>query len=265
MKNLFSGFHNPDASELSDAWLSDETLIVFDTNTFINLYGYAIQTRSDFFSILDKLQNSIWIPYHVALEYQRNRLQAIKREKAVFTQIDKLLGKIDKVFSDDFPDLALARRFPKLNENTEKFHKDVQKLVKNYRISVNHWDKQQPSVRTHDKIRAHINTFFDGRTGSPPKSQDEINEIHTKGKSRFELSIPPGYMDKDKEKEKEPKFTYGGITYERQYGDLIIWQQIIEKASEEKFKNVIFVTDDSKEDWWYILPKLPLPPIPTII
>lgn len=32
---------------------------------------------------------------------------------------------------------------------------------------------------------------------------------------------------------------------------MIIWKQLIEKANEESIKNVVFVTDDAKEDWWY--------------
>ena len=35
----------------------------------------------------------------------------------------------------------------------------------------------------------------------------------------------------------------------KKYGDFIIWKQLIEHAIDTK-KNVIFVTDDEKEDWW---------------
>lgn len=35
------------------------------------------------------------------------------------------------------------------------------------------------------------------------------------------------------------------------YGDLILWKQTIEKASETK-TDIILVTDDLKEDWWEI-------------
>jgi len=37
------------------------------------------------------------------------------------------------------------------------------------------------------------------------------------------------------------------------YGDLIIWKQIIVKAKDDNIDTVIFITDDVKEDWWYIL------------
>ena len=37
------------------------------------------------------------------------------------------------------------------------------------------------------------------------------------------------------------------------YGDLIIWNQILAKASHEDINSVIFITDDAKEDWQHII------------
>jgi hypothetical protein len=93
MKKTFPGFYHPTDPELSKAWVSDRTLFVFDTNTLLNLYGYAPQTRNDFFSILKILTNRIWLPYHVVLEYQRRRIGVIKNEKNIFMQIEKFFKK----------------------------------------------------------------------------------------------------------------------------------------------------------------------------
>ena len=56
------------------------------------------------------------------------------------------------------------------------------------------------------------------------------------GEKRYSKNIPPGYKDKGK----------GGL---REYCDLIIWKEILGYAKEEN-KNVTFMTDDVKEDWW---------------
>jgi hypothetical protein len=37
----------------------------------------------------------------------------------------------------------------------------------------------------------------------------------------------------------------------REYGDLILWYQIIDHASTAKISHLILVTDDQKEDWWW--------------
>jgi hypothetical protein len=129
MKDVFKGFYSIDSEVLKELWKDEKTLFVFDTNVLLNLYGYAKQTRDDFFSILDAVNDKLWIPYHVGLEYQRRRLSIIKNEKVVFNEIESNLDKIQKVFKGDFEKLALKRRFPKLFENTEKLEKEINKSI----------------------------------------------------------------------------------------------------------------------------------------
>ncbi|EGQ8193966.1 hypothetical protein I7104_003128 [Vibrio parahaemolyticus] len=251
MRTIFKNFHNPSEAEISEIWKSQNTLIAFDTNVFLNLYSYTKQTREDFFKVLDKVKGQIWIPYHVGLEYQRRRLHVVSTEKAVFGKIDKNLDKISNVFKKDFNDLALKRRFPDLQSQTEKLEKDIDKLIEKYKTSVKEWDKQQACVRSHDEIRNQLNHYFDERVGPEPKSQEDLDNTFAEGKQRFENKIPPGFEDSDKEYQDDAVFYNQGLKYERQYGDLLIWLQLIEKAKDESIHNVIFVTDDKKPDWWF--------------
>lgn len=253
MKNVFPGFYNPSDEALDEAWKSEGTLFVFDTNTLLNLYGYAAQTRTDFFSILNLVSDKVWIPYHVGLEYQRRRLSVVRDEKAIFKKIEDLLGKINNIFESEFNELALNRRFPTLHENTEKLHADIKKHITDYKRSLSHWDKRQPCVRGHDDIREKLNTVFEGKIGKPPESQQILDDIFSEGERRYKNKVPPGYKDCSKGNKDDSMFVYSGLKYDRQYGDLIVWKQIIEKSKEENIKAVIFVTDDAKEDWWYII------------
>ncbi|TBT52499.1 hypothetical protein D5E78_00020 [Vibrio parahaemolyticus] len=222
MRTIFKNFHNPSEAEISEIWKSQNTLIAFDTNVFLNLYSYTKQTREDFFKVLDKVKGQIWIPYHVGLEYQRRRLNVVSTEKAVFGKIDKNLDKIGNVFKKDFNDLALKRRFPDLQSQTEKLEKDIDKLIEKYKTSVKEWDKQQACVRSHDEIRNQLNHYFDERVGPEPKSQEDLDNTFAEGKQRFENKIPPGFEDSDKEYQDDAVFYNQGLKYERQYGDLLI-------------------------------------------
>ncbi|CED59833.1 putative uncharacterized phage protein [Moritella viscosa] len=254
MKSTFKHFHNLSSDTLIESWQSDKTMFVFDTNVLLNLYGYAAQTRDDFFKILAILDDRLWLPYHVGLEYQRRRLDIIKSEKAIFSSIDKNLDKIQKIFDNDFTQLALKRRFPKLFESTNKLQKDIHKNIIDYKKSVSYWDKSQPCVKSHDPIRNRINDCFDGRVGEKPDDQASLDKIYNEGKDRYEKRIPPGFSDAGKSQNKnETHFYSDGLYYERQYGDLILWKQLLEKAKDEGIESVIFVTDDAKEDWWYKL------------
>ena len=49
---------------------------------------------------------------------------------------------------------------------------------------------------------------------------------------------PPGYADA-----KKPD--------EERYGDLIIWYEMLDLAAEGQLP-ILFVTEDAKEDWWWI-------------
>lgn len=252
MKNTFKGFHSVEESVLQKLWKDDKTLFVFDANVLLNLYGYAIQTRGDFFKILQAVEDRLWIPYQAGLEYQRRRLSIIKNEKGVFNDIEDNLNKIQKIFKGDFEQLALKRRFPKLYENTEKLEKEINKNISNYKKSVAHWNSEQPCVRSHDSIRDEINELFSNKVGNKPEHQEWLDNLYKEGSERFSKKIPPGFKDSDKGKKKDDThFVYDGLNYERQYGDLILWKQLIEKSQDESIENVIFITDDAKDDWWY--------------
>lgn len=252
MKDVFKGYYNIENSVLEELWKDDKTLFVFDANVLLNLYGYAKKTREDFFSILQAINKKLWIPYHVGLEYQRRRLSIVRNEKIVFNDIESNLEKIQKVFKGDFEKLALKRRFPKLFENTEKLEKEINKSISNYRKSVQHWDNEQPCVRSHDEIREKLNDFFDGKVGDKPENQKWLDDLYKEGEERFKKKIPPGFKDSGKgSNDDDTHFYNDGLYYERQYGDLVLWYQLIDKAKSESVENVIFITDDAKDDWWY--------------
>jgi hypothetical protein len=252
MKDVFRGFYSTEKPVLKELWKDEKTLFIFDTNVFLNLYGYAKKTRDDFFSILKVVNEKLWIPHHVGLEYQRRRLDVIRNEKTVFNDIEKNLEKVEKIFKGDFEKLALKRRFPKLFESTDKLENEINKSISNYRKSVQHWDNKQPCVRSHDEIRDKLDKFFDGKIGDKPTDQKWLDNLYKEGEDRFKKKIPPGFKDAGKGNvNDETHFTHDGLYYERQYGDLILWKQLIDMAKIEGIENVIFITDDAKDDWWY--------------
>ncbi|MFE8004585.1 PIN-like domain-containing protein, partial [Bacillus velezensis] len=83
-----------------------------------------------------------------------------------------------------------------------------------------------------------------------PYVQTKIDKIEIAGKERYEFDVPPGFKDKGNKK-KEGYRTYGDFRYKQIYGDLILWNQIIDKIkNSENPKPVIFITEEKKEDWW---------------
>lgn len=88
----------------------------------------------------------------------------------------------------------------------------------------------------------------------------------TNAEERYQNQIPPGYHDVKKDKNpKESTFNHNGLIYERKYGDLIIWRQIIDHLRENQIKNVLFITSDKKDDWWWTVNGRTIGPRPELI
>ena len=197
MKQTFQGFYTPNADDIKAVWSSKNTLFVFDTNVLLNLYAYTEDTRKDFFKILDKVSHNVWLPYHVGLEYQKNRLNVVKNEKAIFTKIENYLDNIKKqVNNAAFKDLKLAQRLPSLNSEAEEVHKEIFELLSKYEKSVKKWNKKQPEVRSTDKIRQKIDDVFSDKVGNKPNDQEYLDNLFKEGEERYSNNIPPGYKDK---------------------------------------------------------------------
>lgn len=253
MKELFKGFYTPSNQDIKKSWSDNKTLFVFDTNVLLNLYRYTETTRNDFFRIVDNISEKVWLPYHVGLEYQRNRLTVIKNEKAVFNNLHTYLNNLKKnIETTNLQELKLNQRLPELDKKTKKMQENINKLIDKHKKEIDDWNDKQPDVRSSDKIRKKIDKVFDKKIGNAPEDQKWLDDLYEDGKNRYELNVPPGYMDK-KDKESKSNYIYSNLEYVPMYGDLIIWKQIIDKAKDEQIDSLIFITDDVKEDWWYIL------------
>ncbi len=251
MKDGFKGFYNPGGEVLESVWNSDSTIFVFDTNVYLNFYSYAEKTKSDLFSILDRIKNNIWVPNHVALEYQRRRLDVIDKERENFTKITNVFNKFNNQINVEIiQNLGIEKKLPILHESLCNFLIKFNGLCDDFVGGVFEEQKKlKPDVRSSDDIRKKLDVILSGRVGLP-FTQDELDKIYEEGEVRFASKIPPGFKDAGKGGDFSD-FVYMGVNYKRKFGDLIIWKQLINEASKEGVKNVVFVTDDKKNDWWY--------------
>jgi PIN like domain len=108
--------------------------------------------------------------------------------------------------------------------------------VKKIKEIIDQGASEHPDLMTSDHIRETITELFNGKVG---KKFDEkkLANIYQEGAKRYEQKVPPGYKDAEK----------GGT---RQFGDLVVWMEILEHAKDKKHP-VIFITSDTKEDWWW--------------
>lgn len=251
MRQTFRGFYS-DENRIEEVLKSDDTRIILDTNVLLNLYNYHDEIREKFFETLKELESNLWLPYHVVLEYQRRRVAVLRREKNKFHVLkgtaDSCLETLGKVKNQ-----ALFKRIPEVKTITEEYREKLKPILEEYKDKIEELNKSQLAAPKNDPIRGVITELFDGRVGSAP-SEEWLNELVAEGEKRFEAKVPPGYRDEKKDLAEQAEFHYAGINYQNKLGDLIIWKQVIEmaNAANDQVKNIVFVTDDGKEDWWHL-------------
>lgn len=237
MKDLFPDyFVNED--KINEIW--DGCLFVFDANFLCDLYRYSDTTRLEFVNLLKQFNDRVWLPNRAVDEYLRNRRNVIKKQEALYVDVIKKLEILEG-------NLNHKKQHPFVSDELHSNFLNVSRdLKEELEISKAEYVKR---INGEDDIRNDIVEVFDGKVGAC-FNNDDLEKILADGALRYENKIPPGYKDKGKEKDDYENQCLTEIEKKaRGYGDLIIWRQIIKKANEDKV-NVIFITSDSKEDWW---------------
>ncbi len=201
-------------------------------------------------AVLTELKERLWIPYQVALEFQRQRLNVIstKRKateealKTAKTFVDELKQKVEALQIDKY---GLGLESGPLIADLEQASG---KLID--AITVVH--KSQPDIAASDLIRDSLDKILSDKIGPGPANQAELDELIADGEQRYSDKIPPGYADADKDKNpNQAAFFHDQIKYQRKYGDLILWRQLLSYVKKDSVKAVLLVTADQKEDWWW--------------
>lgn len=191
-----------------------------------------------------------WIPYHVALEFQRNRLSVMAEQNSKFAEVKSVIEKFRTGLKNDLDKLQLKKKHSLIQPDSliEGFNG----LADSFLLELDKLKNSQRSLTGSDSLKNEIEDLFSGRVGPAHETQGQVDSLQVEGEKRYKLGIPPGCMDADKEKPHIPgEFRHGKIFHKRKFGDYLIWDQIINKAKSEKLSAVVFITDDVKEDWWY--------------
>src|ERR1700694_3069009 len=240
MKTLFAGYYRPTKEEFDELWKS--CVFVFDASVLLDLYRSTAKTREVLLSIFEKIKDRIWIAHQAAWEYQENRLDVIAKERELYSELRETLNGLVKSVQQKMHNHAV--------ESAEKIKEELERATKKIIAIIDQGASDHPDLIASDHIRDKITELFNGRVG---KKLDEkrLASIYQEGPKRYEQKIPPGYKDAEK----------GGT---RQFGDLVIWNEILEQARSTK-RPMIFRTSDTKEDWWWKQGQFTIGPRPELV
>lgn len=227
MKEMFPEYYRPSEEQFAELW--DTATFVFDANVLLDIYRYSPQTSDELIEILRSLQDRVWLPYQFALEYHKHLYEVSSIPPSNYNDAIKRFDKIKNQIEDELKNLKARTRI-----NIENWTESFQNTFYNIQdeIAKEHSEHQQYLL---SDIPAHLDQIFSGKIGRE-YTKDELNKIYNEGKNRYKIKTPPGYADGSKE---EPSA----------YNDLVGWKQIIEFAKQAQ-KSIIFITRDTKEDWF---------------
>ena len=242
-KEEFSGFYREEFNK--ENMTSENTIIVFDTNSLLNVFRFTPEASKEYFEIIQSIQDKIYIPYLVALEFHFH-----KSETLLLNEIN--VTKFKNNFSKNWN--KLKSEAAKTLFSSLSYRNDIDKKELNAYLSdlLNSEDLniENKLVEKISSISENQTNIFNAlveimhsKTGER-YTQDMITKIEKEGEERYKNGIPPGFNDANKKLSR----SYNGIKYQQKFGDLIIWKDIINKAKEDRIKHVIFVTSDGKRD-----------------
>lgn len=242
-KEEFYGFYREPFNK--ENMTNENTIIVFDTNSLLNVFRFTPEASKEYFEIIQSIQDKIYIPYLVALEFHFHKSETLLLNEINVTKFKNDFSKNwNKVKSD-----AVKKLFSSLTFRNDLQQNELTTFLSNLLNS----DKLDIEAKLIEKISSisdnQKNTFkiliqiMESKTGER-YTQDMITKIEKEGEERYKNGIPPGFNDANKKLSR----SYNGIKYQQKFGDLIIWKDIISKAKEDRIKHVIFVTSDGKQD-----------------
>lgn len=231
MRSMFPGYYRPKRDEFADKFKS--CVFCFDTNVLLNIYRYTPESRDNLIKVLQHamIKDRIWLPHRVGFEYQRRRTDVILGQLS-------LVSKAEDIIETAIANLEKLRRSTMFAVNAliDPIKSDLEAV----QAKLNLKKEEKPDLLEGDAIFDALTELFEGKVGMPYDPEQE-KAIYKKGKDRYDAKIPPGYEDHSN----NPSDT-------DQYGDLVIWLQIVDYAKTQD-SPIILVTDDAKEDWWRVV------------
>ncbi|AKV02314.1 hypothetical protein AKJ09_08977 [Labilithrix luteola] len=208
---------------------TNTALVVLDTNVLLAPYKTSATALNEIRRIYTQLRSEkrLVIPAQVAREFGRNRpnLVASLYKQVVDFRTLAINGRYEPPpVLQELPEHKKAREaLDKMQEALKTFRSSLDALAN----TVAQWQHTDPVLDVYERL-------FDGSVVHELAIPAE--EVEKMRKDRYEAKLPPGYKDKGKDD--------GGI------GDLLIWLTLKQVARQREL-DVLFVTEDAKEDWFH--------------
>lgn len=269
MKELFPEFYL-DSLDVNDLNREKNNLIVFDSNFLLDILRLPTEIAEKYLEAIDKVKNHIFVPYLVGIEFNFNKkkvkIETLENVKVYKDRISNLLHiETDKVYKNLCESLLKEDNVNFLNNKVhkEQIHSNTKDKLEIFRQEL--LDKQEHIIKDlHQTIDKKYSKDLDeltarvieliGDSVAPKRNQEWFDKVQEQGDKRYNNETPPGFNDR--EEKKGIMRTYSNISYDTQYGDYIIWEEILHEVASRAHnvgEKVIFVTSDGNSTKKYDL------------
>lgn len=243
MKERFPGWFPREPAELAEMW--NTAVFVPDANVLLHCIRHPAPVRDELLRLFTELRESLWIPYQVGLEFHRNRLDV---ELGARDTYKRLTEDYQTVLNQAREKIKQTRAHPVIDLDRELAAIDT--FLADFETRMVQAGEAHPSEAIEAAVRQ-LTSLFEGRVGEKWPA-DRMAALKKEGEDRYARKVPPGYKDAKKDGDGD------------KFGDLIIWRDMMEKARADK-RPVIFISDDVKEDWWWLHRGRKLGPRPELV
>lgn len=215
--------------------IKDSCLFVIDTNALLVPYSVNKDSLANIEKVFVDLvkNNRLYIPAQVAREFVNNRPTKIKETYQKIIQQRKSIPNINSTkWYAIFEPLTIYNEILETEKQISKLIQEYQKKVDILINEIKGWTWNDPVSSLYERIFDE-NNIIEIITDTDPNCKEKIEQDLRK---RYMHQIPPGYKDKSKPD--------AGI------GDLLIWNTIL-NIGKERNKDIIFISGEEKNDWWY--------------
>jgi predicted nucleic acid-binding protein len=241
MTGMFDGFEGYRVvSEAEKLKALTTAVVVVDANVLLNLYLYNSRTTKDLLRIFERLGDRLVVPHQAMREFHRNRLKAIGNPEQATNEaragLDKSRAGAIRALDVWAKQVALdAVELQRLNAEVDLVFQGLQDAIDRAAP-----DQIHASTPTNDDpVLSRLAELLEGKV-LPRPDEEAWNALIAEGKQRVDDLVPPGYLDADK----------GDQYPEGAAGDFLVYIQACQEAKNRQL-DLIIVTDDAKEDWWW--------------
>lgn len=220
----------PVTKEVRDRIWKDGVL-VFDASFLLEFYTLSPPTQKEVLGVLEGFAKRVWFPYQAIAEFMKNRRPAMTKAHVAYEKQAKEL----RTTAGEFKALSGSKRHPwaARKDDIETGSKALEAVATELATFATAL-KDQIENPVKDPVFSVIEKLSDGKTGKPTPMADLVAKT-TANVTRLQQMIPPGFEDLGKDPVDAT-------------GDLVWWQEAIEKSKEAKLP-LLVLSQEKKRDW----------------